>query len=224
MKLIIDNADINAIKKIYEFYPVDGVTTNPSILSKTGRDPYEVLKEIREFIGPDAELHAQVISAKAEDMVAEAHDIINVLGKNTYIKVPSIAEGFKAMKVLHKEGIRITATVVYAPLQAFIAAKCGADYVAPYINRIDNLGYDGIGVAQKIQNIFDANGLQTQILGASFKNSQQVLALAEYGVGAATLSPDVFDNLVKNPAVDGAVEAFVKDFEKLVGPGKTMKK
>lgn len=223
MKLIIDDAHIEQIKEIYEFYPVDGVTTNPTILAKSGRKPYDVLKEIRQFIGVDAELHVQVIARKAEGMVEDAHRICKELGDNTYVKIPSIPEGFKAMKLLHKEGIRVTATAIYTPMQAFLAAKSGASYAAPYINRIDNMGYNGIKVAKDIHDIFRNNDLKAEVLAASFKNSQQLLELCEYGVGASTVSPDVILALVKNQAITSAVEAFIADFEKLTGPGKTMK-
>jgi fructose-6-phosphate aldolase 2 len=221
MKLLIDDANIAKIKKLYDLYPIDGVTTNPSILAKSGRNPYEVLKEIREFIGDD-ELHAQVLSLKAEDMIEEAHKMAEILGKNTFIKVPSIPEGFKAMKALSKEGFKITATAIYTPMQAYLAAKSGADYAAPYVNRIDNLGANGIETTKTIQNIFENNGFKTQILAASFKNSNQVQELCAYGVGAATVAPDVIEGLVKNACVDSAVEAFISDFEGLCGAGKTM--
>ena len=222
MKLIIDDAHIEQIKKIYEFYPVDGVTTNPSILAKSGRSPYEVLKEIREFIGSEAELHVQAVAKTAEGMIEDAHRIVSELGKNTYVKIPSVPEGFKAMKALHAEGIYITATAIYTPLQGFLAGKCGASYAAPYINRIDNMGYNGIQVAKQIHDIFKKNDLKTEVLAASFKNSQQVLELCEYGVGASTVAPDVIEGLVKNKAITAAIDDFVKDFEGLVGEGKTM--
>ncbi len=221
MKLLIDDANIAKIKKLYDLYPIDGVTTNPSILAKSGRQPYDVLKEIREFIG-DNELHAQVLSRKAEDMIEEAHKMAEILGKNTFIKVPSIPEGFKAMKALSKDGFKITATAIYTPMQAYLAAKSGADYAAPYVNRIDNLGANGIETTKTIQNIFENNGFKTQILAASFKNSNQVQELCAYGVGAATVAPDVIEGLVKNACVDSAVEAFISDFEGLCGAGKTM--
>lgn len=223
MKLIIDDANIEKIKEAYEYYPVDGVTTNPSILAKTGGKPFEVLKEIREFIGKDAELHVQVVAKDAEGMVKDAYRITEVLGKNTFIKVPSIREGFKAMKQLKAEGFNITATAIYTPMQAYIAAKCGADYAAPYVNRIDNFGYDGVQVAKDIHDIFKKNDLKTEVLAASFKNSQQVLELTKYGVGASTIAPDVIEGLVKNQAITSAVDAFVSDFENLVGgKSKTM--
>lgn len=222
MKFIIDDADIAKIKDIYNTFAVDGVTTNPSILAKSGRQPYEVLTEIREFIGPDAELHVQVIALDAEGMVRDGHRIVEVLGKNTYVKVPTTKEGLRAMKMLHGEGIRVTATAIYTRMQAFLAAKAGADYAAPYVNRIDNLGGDGVKTAQDIHDIFRKNGLNCQVLAASFKNSQQVQELCEYGIGAATISPDVIEALIKNDSVTMAVEAFVKDFEGLCGKGVTM--
>lgn len=222
MKFIIDDADIAKIKDIYNTFAVDGVTTNPSILAKSGRQPYEVLTEIREFIGPDAELHVQVIAPDAEGMVRDGHRIVEVLGKNTYVKVPTTKEGLRAMKMLHGEGIRVTATAIYTRMQAFLAAKAGADYAAPYVYRIDNLGGDGVKTAQDIHDIFRKNGLNCQVLAASFKNSQQVQELCEYGIGAATISPDVIEALIKNDSVTMAVEAFVKDFEGLCGKGVTM--
>lgn len=222
MKLIIDDAHIDQIKKIYEFYPVDGVTTNPSILAKSGRKPYEVLREIREFIGNEAELHVQAVAKTAEGMIEDAHRIIAELGTNTYVKIPAVPEGFKAMKELNKEGILITATAIYTPLQGFLAGKCGASYAAPYINRIDNMGYNGIQVAKQMHDIFKKNNLKTEVLAASFKNSQQVLELCEYGVGASTVAPEVIEGLVKNQAITAAIEDFVKDFETLAGEGKTM--
>ena len=223
MKLIIDDAHIEQIKKIYHYYPVDGVTTNPTILAQSGRKPFDVLKEIREFIGADAELHVQVVAREAEGMVEDAHRIQQELGKNTFVKIPSVEEGFRAMRILKAEAANITATAIYTPLQAFLAAKAGASYAAPYINRIDNMGYDGVSIAQHIHDIFQNNNLNANVLAASFKNSQQLLELAEYGIGAATASPDVIFSLVKNDAIDSAINAFIHDFEKLVGEGKTMK-
>ena len=222
MKLLIDDANIEKIKRIYEYYSVDGVTTNPSILSKNGGNPYKTLKEIREFIGEEAELHVQVVSGTAEEMVLEGHKIVEILGKNTYIKIPTIPEGLKAMRILSSEGYNITATAIYTPIQAYLAAKAGADYAAPYVNRIDNLGTNGIEVTRKIHDIFKNNNLKTQILAASFKNSLQVLELCEYGVGASTVAPDIIEGFINNTNVLSAVKDFTNDFEKLCGEGKTM--
>lgn len=223
MKLCIDHADVEAIRRIYEYYPIDGVSTNPTIIAKSGRQPYEVLKEIREIIGDDGELFVQVVADTAEGMVEDAYRIIEETGKTTLVKIPCVPEGFKAMKQLKKEGIRFIGTAIYTPMQAFLAAKCGAEYVAPYVNRIDNMGFDGIQISKDIHDIMVNNNLECGLLAASFKNSQQVLELAKYGVKAATVAPDVIDGLVKNPAIGAAVDQFTKDFEKLVGAGKTMK-
>lgn len=222
MKILIDDADINNIKRIYNYYPIDGVTTNPTILAKCGRQPYDALKEIRAFIGNHAELHVQVISETTEEMVKEGHKIAEILGPNTFIKIPTIPEGLRAMKILSSEGYHVTATTIYTPMQAFLAAKAGAEYAAPYLNRIDNLGSDGVMTTKNIQDIYNKSGLNTQILAASFKNTLQVQELCVYGIGAATMTPDVIDNLIKNASVTSAVEAFVSDFEKLCGEGKTM--
>lgn len=223
MRLLIDDANMNDIRRLYDLYPIDGVTTNPSILAKTGKQPYKVLKEIRTFIGKDADLHVQVTAKEAEGMVEDAHAIIKELGEATFVKIPCIPEGFRAMKALRKEGIRITGTAIYTPMQAYLAARSGASYTAPYINRIDNMGYDGIRVAKEIQDIFEVNHYETGILAASFKNSQQVLELCKYGVAAATVAPAVIDGFVNNVAITAAVDAFVKDFEGLAGEGVTMK-
>ena len=213
MKFCIDDANVEKIRSIYEYYPVDGVSTNPSILAKTGRDPYEVLKEI---------LFVQATARTAEGMVEEAHRIVEVLGSTTLVKIPCNPEGFKAMKQLKKEGIRFIGTAIYTAMQGFLAAKCGAEYVAPYVNRIDNMGFDGVQVAKDIHDAITANGLDSGLLAASFKNSQQVLELTKYGVKAVTVAPDVIEGLVKNAAIDAAIDQFTRDFSGLVGEGKTM--
>ena len=222
MKLLIDDADTAAIRRLYEYYPIDGVTTNPTILSKSGRQPYEVLEEIRSIIGPDADLHVQVVARDTEGILRDAHTILRRLGGNTLVKIPCVPEGFRAMKLLKAEGVRLTGTAVYTAMQAYMAAKCGVEYVAPYVNRIDNMGFDGVAVVKQIQDIFDNNAMDCGILAASFKNSQQLLELCQYGIASATVSPDVIDGLFSNPAIPAAVEAFTKDFEKLCGSGKTM--
>ena len=222
MTLLIDDADIERIKAIYNYYPIDGVTTNPSILAKYGKPPYEALLAIREFIGNKAELHAQVVSTTAEDMILEGRKIERILGNNTYIKIPTIPEGLKAMQVLRSEGYHVTATAIYTPLQAYLAAKAGAEYAAPYVNRIDNLGNDGVYTTKKMQAIYVQNGLSTKILAAGFKNSQQVQELCEYGIRSVTVASDVIENFIKNACVTSAVDDFVADFEALCGKGKTM--
>lgn len=222
MKLLIDDARISNIKAIYDQYPIDGVTSNPTILTKCGKQPYEALLEIREFIGAEAELHVQVISETAVGMLEEAHQIVKILGSGTYVKIPVVPEGLKAIRQLSKEGIHVTATAIYTPMQAFLAGKAGADYAAPYVNRIDNLGANGIQAAKDIHDIFKMNGLKTQVLAASFKNSQQVLELCKYGVGASTVDPEVITGLIKNDAVRVAVDVFIQQFKDCFGEEKTM--
>jgi fructose-6-phosphate aldolase 2 len=217
MKLFIDDANIEAIKELNEYYPIDGVTTNPSILAKAKRDPRETLKEIRSVIGEDRIIFAQAVDLSFEGMIKDAHMIVELLGKNTVVKLPSTPTGFKAMMALKKEGITTCGTVVYTPMQAYLAAKAGASYVAPYVNRIDNMGYDGVRVVQQIQDILDNNAMDCEVLAASFKNSQQVLELAEYGVGNATCAADVIKGFVKSLAIDGAIQDFVDDFKALTG-------
>lgn len=223
MLILIDDADLTKIEELYAKYPYDGVTTNPTILSKTGnKNPMEQLKKIREIIPEDTMLHAQVLSTNTEDMVKEAKHMVSVLGKNTYIKVPVTAAGLKAISVLSKEGINITATAIYGVMPAFMAAKAGAKFLAPYVNRLDNLGYDGVQIAKDIHTMVKAAGYEAEVLGASFKNSQQVLEMGKFGIGSVTVNPDTLKTLAFNGVAENAVKDFINDFEDCVGEGKTM--
>lgn len=221
MKLLIDSADTNAIKELCDYYPIDGVTTNPSILAKAKREPYEVLKEIRNIIGAK-DLHVQIISQKAEDIVVEAGRITDVLGKETFIKVPVTFEGVKAIKLLKEKGFKCTGTAVYTLEQAYMACQAGADWIAPYVNRIETVSGDGIGLVQRIQDMIDNNGYETQILGASFHRVDQVTGLAEYGVAAATVGSDLLLSMLENKTVEDAIRKFNQDFEELCGKNHTM--
>ena len=222
MELYIDDANTQEIRRLTDLYPIDGVTTNPSILAKSGKDPVEVLREIRGILGPDGVMFVQVIPTDAAGMIRDAHAIVSLLGGNTVVKIPSVPQGFKAIRELSREGLRTCGTVVYTPMQAYLAAKAGAEYAAPYVNRIDNLGFDGVETVKKMQDMLDLHEFSTKILAASFKNSQQVLSLCAYGIKAATCAPSVIDGFVKNAAVDRAVEDFLKDFEKAAPGGKSM--
>ena len=223
MKFCIDDANTEAIRRICDCFPVDGVSTNPTILSRTGRNPYEVLKEIRSIIGDEGELFVQTASQDPEVMVREAHRIVDELGARTLVKIPSNAVGYKVMKQLKKDGIRFIGTAVYTPMQGWLAAACGAEYIAPYVNRIDNMGFDGVKVAKDIHDAIKNSGFEySGLLAASFKNSQQVLELTKYGAKAVTVAPDIIEGLVKNAAIDAAIAQFTKDFAGLVGEGKTM--
>ena len=222
MRLYIDSADIEAIKRIYEYYPVHGVTTNPTILYRAGKDPYKVLKEIKKIIGAD-ELFVQVVSTTAEEMVREAKAIRSVLGAETIIKVPVNREGLKALKLMKKEGIRTAATAIYTLQQAYLACQAGAGFIAPYVNRITKQGHDGIAMVKDMQAMIDSSKYETRILAASFREVDQLTALVVTNVFSATVAPDLIEELLHNSAVDEAVDNFNRDFEKLCGPGATMR-
>lgn len=222
MKLYIDSANIKDIKRILDKYPVCGVTTNPTLLSREGNNPMEQLQAIREVLPKEMELHGQVISIKAEDMVKEANHMREVLGADTFIKVPVTDEGIKAMMILSKEGANITATAIYAPMQALMAARAGARWTAPYVNRLDMIGADGVGVAVSIHDILSQSGTNGQVLGASFKNVSQLLEMAEQGIPAITAAPEMLEQMLYHPLTDKAVKDFTDDFEKVAGKGKTL--
>ncbi len=222
MQILIDTANLKDIEELFGLYPIDGVTTNPTILKKEMQSPIEQLKKIRKIIPQDAQLHTQVVSQNAEDMVKEAHHIIDELGSETFIKVPVTAQGYKAMAIMSNQGISVTATAVHTAMQAYLAAKAGAKYVAPYVNRIDNTGVSGVAVVKDIQQIFNANKMDCKILAASFKNAWQVTELCKCAVASATVSVDVFKALVNNTLTDKAVKDFTNDFHTLTGAEKTM--
>ncbi len=222
MKLLIDSANIEEIKKAYDYLDMDGVTCNPTILKRVGKDPYETLIEIREFIGYDQQLHVQVVSLDSEKMLEEAKRIVDKLGKDTYIKVPVTKEGLKAIKKLVKLGYNVTGTAIYNQMQGYLAAKAGAKYLAPYVNRIDNMGYNGVDIAKQIHDILRLHNYDCDILAASFKNSHQVLDLALYGLGAATVSLEVIDKFIDAPMIENSVLDFKEDFESLCGKDSLM--
>ncbi|MBE6831888.1 MAG: fructose-6-phosphate aldolase [Ruminococcaceae bacterium] len=222
MLLLLDTADLQEIKRLCDLFPIDGVTTNPTILNREKQSPMGHLEKIREILPSDAQLHVQLLSESAEKMVIEAHHIVNTIGGNIYVKIPVTAQGIKAIKALSKEGVSVTATVVHAPMQAFFAAKAGASYVAPYVNRIDNMGVDGVQAVKEIQTIFAEQKMDCGVLAASFKNSRQITELCAAGVSAVTAAPDVMEMLIRHPATDKADADFRRDFCQLAGTGKTM--
>ncbi|MEA5027007.1 MAG: transaldolase family protein [Erysipelotrichaceae bacterium] len=222
MKLLIDCADIEQIKTMYEWYPLEGVTCNPTILKRAGRPPYEALTDIRNFIGDQGDLHVQMVSSTVEGMIAEAQYVLTRLGKTTYIKIPVDNIGLMAIRRLHAMGIRVTATAIYHPMQAFLAAQAGADYAAPYVNRIEVLSGNGVETACLIEDIFQKNKLSCHVLGASFKRIDQVQSLINNGLYSATLSADLLKSLLVSADTDKAIHDFAADFYELCGPNKTM--
>lgn len=225
MLLLLDTANLDAIRELFDLFPLDGVTTNPTILKHEKNNPMEQLKKVRDVLPEGCQLHVQVVSQDAEKIVREAQHIVHSLErKNIYIKikVPVSAQGVKAISALSAQRIPVTATAVYSSLQAFVAAKAGASYVAPYVNRLDNMGSDGVKVAQEIQDLFRSQGLRCGVLAASFRNARQIASLCAGGIDAVTASPEVMENLIRHPATDRAIEDFNRDFYEITAPGKTL--
>lgn len=216
MLVLIDSADIAEIEKLYNDFPYDGVTTNPTILKAAGHDPIKQLREIRQLLPPTSQLHAQLVSEGTEQMIEEADFLIEHVGENLYVKVPVTAQGIRAIPRLVDRGIRVTATAVYTTMQAFMAGKAGASYTAPYVNRLDNMGSDGVRVAMSIHDTFRAQNLDAEVLAASFKNARQIQELCKHGIGAVTAAPDVLRALTYHDATFMAEENFEKDFYLLV--------
>ena len=221
MRLLIDSADINQIIEMDAIYPLDGVTSNPTILKRAKKQPYEALLAIRDQL-KDRELHVQVVATEVDEMIKEAYYILDKLGRHTFVKIPVNRNGLITIAKLKKDGINVTATAIYDPIQAFLAAKAGADYVAPYVNRIQNISNNGIETACLIADLLKKNELPCKVLSASFKQIDQVLAMITHGIDAATLSYDLLNILLDNEHVNKAILAFAKDYTDLVGPNKTM--
>ncbi len=217
MIYIVDTANTEAIAHCNEYYPIAGVTTNPSIIAKENTNFSTLLKKIRQIIGPDKMLHVQATSEKAEYIVKEAEAIEHLVGGNFYIKVPITAEGLKAMMQLKRRGFQITATACFTQQQALIAAEAGADFVAPYVNRLDNIGTDGSQVVAEIVELFRIHGLKTKVLSASFKNVEQVHRVLMAGSQAVTVNPDVLERLIYRPLTDAAIATFESDWRSVYG-------
>ncbi|HOQ13885.1 MAG TPA: transaldolase family protein [Bacillota bacterium] len=210
MEYLIDSADISAIERIFNYYPIAGVTTNPSIVAASGNDLKTVIKKIRGVIG-DKMLHVQALSEKAADIVDEGHRIVSFTGGDIYIKIPVTEEGIKAIKILNSEGIKTTATAIFTPQQALIAACAGADYVAPYINRLDNISANGVEIAGDICKLLKNSGLKTKVLAASFSNVEQIHMAALLGVTTLTIPPALYEKLLYHPLTERAVTEFKKN-------------
>lgn len=222
MIYILDTADLQAIKHCNEFYPLSGVTTNPSIIAKAKTDFWPLVEEIRAIIGPEKMLHVQTTQVKAEDIVEEAKLLKERLGGNFFVKIPIGEEGLKATKMLSEIGIGVTVTAIFTPAQALMAAVAGASFVAPYVNRLDNILGDGTAVVAEIVNQFDIYGLDCKVLAASFKNAEQVHKCASYGCHSVTITADIMKNLISHPMTDAAIEGFNKDWKGVYGD-KTIK-
>jgi len=222
MRIYIDTANIEDITRIVGKFPVDGVTTNPSLLAREKNNPIEQLKRIKSVLEDGMDLHAQVLSQNAEDMMREAEYMRSQLGNEIFIKIPVTDEGIKAMKHLNKTGVHITATAIYTPMQAVLAAKAGAKWTVPYVNRLDMIGANGVQVAIDIHTILTKMNVKTELLAASFKNVEQILKLAQAGVGSVTVAPELLEQLLYHPLTEKAVADFTSDFESITSKGATM--
>ncbi|MFD3157850.1 fructose-6-phosphate aldolase [Haloimpatiens sp. FM7330] len=220
MLYLLDTANLEQIKRAFDLYPMSGVTTNPTIISKENRSFIQILKDIRNIIGEDKMLHVQSLSKKAEDIVKEAEYLNETIGGNLYIKIPVIPEGIKAMKILKEKGIKITATAIFTAEQALMAAIAGAEFVAPYVNRIDNISGDGVDVVAQIVQLFELHNIDAKVLAASFKNVQQVHEVALTGAQSVTINAEIMDKLLAHPLTDWSVDQFVNDWESVYGEGK----
>lgn len=222
MIFILDTADLKAIKHANEFYPIEGVTTNPSIIAKENCDFKQRLLDIRNIIGEDKMLCVQTTSKIAEDIVEEAIALNKLVGGDFYIKVPMGEAGLKATMMLKREGIKVLMTAIFTPAQALLAAKAGAKLVAPYVNRLDMINGDGVSTVSDMVKILDHFGLDCKVLAASFKNVQQVSSLAVAGCHYATVSLDVLSACAKHPMTDLAITGFDSDWESVYGNLKVL--
>ena len=215
MIYMLDTANIEEIKKAINLYPIQAVTTNPSIIAKENRNFFEILKEIREVVGNDVTIHAQVIGKTAEEMILEAREIRkNVVG-SLYIKIPATTQGIKAIRILAAENFNLTATAIITPQQALMAATAGAEFLAPYINRIDNICGDGVKVVEDIIRLLEVTGNEkVKVVGASFKSVNQVHQTILAGAKAITVNLDILEKLVYHPLTEISIENFILDWEK----------
>ena len=220
MEFIIDTVNLDEIKDAVEHMPIVGVTSNPSIVKKTSpQDFFGHMREIRKIIGKERSLHIQVISKDCDTIVKEAHRILEEIDEEVYIKVPVSYEGVKAIKILKEEGHNVTATAVYDLMQAYMALAAGADYIAPYVNRIGNLGSDPMELINELSNRIVMDGYDCKILAASFKGVQQVRDSLNYGAQAITAPVDVLKTIFKNPNIEKAVDDFNADWYSIYGEG-----
>lgn len=219
MEILLDTANLEKIRKYVELYEITGITTNPTIISREKAPFWPLLLEIKEIIG-DKQLHVQVTADTWEEMVKEADFIREKLGKDVYIKVPTTEQGICAMKHLKKQGAKVTATAVYTTQQAMMAASVGADYVAPYFNRMNNLNVDSKKVIADMVTLFKVHQKPTKILAASFKNTEQVMDALTVGAHAVTVAEELLTTMVENAIIDFAVEGFKKDWINTYGDKK----
>ena len=211
MKFFVDTAEIDAIAELNDLGMVDGVTTNPSLILKSGRNILEVTKEICDLVeGP---VSAEVVALKADDMIAEGRKLAEI-ADNITVKLPLTWDGLKACKVLSGEGKMVNVTLCFSANQALIAAKAGATFISPFIGRLDDINLDGMDLIQDIRTIYDNYGFETQILAASIRSVNHVLDAARIGADVMTAPPEVIKKLASHPLTDKGLETFMADWAK----------
>lgn len=210
MKLFIDTANVQDIREANDMGVICGVTTNPSLIAKEGRDFVEVVKEITTIV--DGPISAEVISLEADKMVEEAKPLAQI-HKNIVIKIPMCAEGLKAVKKLKELGIKTNVTLVFSAAQALLAARAGAAYVSPFLGRLDDIGSIGMTLVEEIAEIFDIHGIDTEIIAASIRNPIHVIDAARAGCDIATVPPAVIKQMINHPLTKIGIERFLKDWE-----------
>ena len=211
MKIFLDTANINEIKEGASWGIVDGVTTNPSLIAKEGRDFKEVVKEICTIV--DGPISAEVISEDAQGMVKEAKELVKI-HENIVVKIPMTVEGLKAVSEVSKEGIKTNVTLIFSANQALLAAKAGAAYVSPFLGRVDDIGSQGMELVRTIVEIFDIYGYNTEVIAASVRHPLHVTDAALAGAHIATIPMKVLQQMVKHPLTDKGIENFMNDWNK----------
>lgn len=212
MKFFIDTANVKEIKEANALGLVDGVTTNPSLVAKEGRDFKELIKEICSIV--DGPISAEAVSLDADGMIKEARELSKI-HKNIVVKIPMTPEGLKAVKVVSKEGIKTNVTLVFSPSQALLAAKAGATYVSPFVGRLDDISHVGMDLIEQILIIFDNYGFDTEVIVASIRNPLHVVDAALMGAHVATIPYSVMIQLAKHPLTDIGIKRFLEDWEKV---------
>jgi transaldolase len=211
MKLFIDTANVEEIRKAHELGVVAGVTTNPSLIAKEGRDFFETVKEIISIVG-DVPISAEVISLKADEMVEQGKKLAE-LGSSVVIKLPMTLDGLKATNVFYKLGIPTNVTLIFSSTQALLAARAGATYVSPFIGRLDDINQVGMNLIKEISQIFQVHGIQSEIISASVRHSAHVIEAALAGSHIATVPYKVIESMSKHPLTDAGIERFLADWE-----------
>lgn len=212
MNYLADTADIEQLELLCNYLPITGVTTNPTILKRSGLKLTEAVNAIQKIIGENS-IHIQVLSEDCDSIVKEAKKYKSYfdLGDNYYTKIPINLEGLKAMRILKDADINVTATAIFTQQQALIASRAGADYVAPYVSRLDNIASRGIDVVQDIAQNMDHYNLSTKVLAASFKTVDQIYRVSMAGCHAATISPELLLQLIYHPMTDSSIQTFLED-------------